>query len=70
MLTIKRVTGMRIFKNKAFHCWTEEVGLTDKKLKDAVDEINNGLYEANLGGNIFKKRVALVGRGKSGGHAL
>ncbi len=58
---------MRIFKNKAFNCWTEEVGLTDNKLKEAVNEINNGLYEANLGGNIFKKRVALAGRGKSSG---
>lgn len=58
---------MRIFKNKAFHYWTEEVGLSDDKLKEAVNEISNGLYEANLGGNIFKKRVALAGRGKSGG---
>lgn len=58
---------MRIFKNKAFHRWAKEVGLADNKLKEAVNEISNGLYEANLGGNIFKKRVALDGRGKSAG---
>lgn len=58
---------MRIFKNKAFHRWTKEIGLSDKKLKEAVNEISNGLYEANLGGNIFKKRVPLSGRGKSAG---
>jgi hypothetical protein len=58
---------MRIFKNKAFHRWAKEVGLSDSKLKEAVNEIINGLYEANLGGNVFKKRVALEGRGKSAG---
>jgi hypothetical protein len=58
---------MRIFKNKAFHRWTKEVRLSDDKLKEAVNEIYNSLYEANLGGNVFKKRVALDGRGKSAG---
>jgi len=58
---------MRIFKNKAFHRWIKEVGLSDSQLKNAVIEICNGLYEANLGGNIFKKRIALAARGKSSG---
>lgn len=58
---------MRIFKNKAFHRWTKEVELSDSKLKEAVIEIDNGLYEANLGGNIFKKRISLGSRGKSAG---
>ncbi len=39
---------MRIFKTKAFHRWAKDVGLSDKELKEAVNEINNGLYEANL----------------------
>lgn len=56
---------MRIFKNKVFHRWVKEVGLSNNELKEAVNEISNGLYEANLGGNVFKKRVALNGRGKS-----
>ena len=58
---------MRIFKNKAFHRWAKEIGLSDNKLHEAVKEISDGLYEANLGGNIFKKRVALDSRGKSAG---
>lgn len=58
---------MRIFKNKVFHRWSKEAGLSDNKLKESIDEISNGLYEANLGGNVFKKRVALEGRGKSAG---
>ena len=58
---------MRIFKIKAFHRWTKEVKLSDNDLKEAVNEISQGLYEADLGGSVFKKRVALSGRGKSGG---
>lgn len=58
---------MRIFKNNGFHRWAKALGLSDIALKEAVNEISNGLYEANLGGNVFKKRIALPGRGKSAG---
>jgi len=40
--------------------------LTDEMLCIAVDEMDRGLLEANLGGGVVKKRVALPGRGKSG----
>ncbi len=33
----------------------------------AVAEIEKGLIDANLGGNVLKKRVSLAGRGKRGG---
>jgi hypothetical protein len=33
----------------------------------AVEEVAAGLVDADLGGNVFKKRVPLRGRGKSGG---
>ena len=33
----------------------------------AVEEMENGLVDADLGGSVFKKRIALPGRGKSGG---
>jgi hypothetical protein len=58
---------MRIFKNKAFHRWAKEIGVSDRKLKEAVHEILHGLYDANLGGSVLKKRIAIDGRGKSGG---
>lgn len=58
---------MRIFKNKEFHKWQIEVRLTDLTLKKAINEIESGLYEANLGGNVYKKRVPIENRGKSGG---
>lgn len=46
---------MRILKNKAFHCWAKEVKLSDNKLKEAVNEISNGLYEAKE--EVFLKSV-------------
>lgn len=58
---------MRIFKNIFFHKWAEKIGLEDKALKTAIDEMSAGLYDTNLGGHLFKKRIGLKGKGKSGG---
>ena len=44
-----------------------KMGLHDNNLKEAVAEIANGLIDADLGQGVFKKRIALPGRGKSGG---
>jgi len=44
-----------------------KTGLTDEALCQAVAEMTGGLVDADLGGNVVKKRVALPGRGKSGG---
>jgi hypothetical protein len=46
---------MRIFKNKAFFSWSKEEKLTNISLKKAIQEIEDGLFEANLGGSVFKK---------------
>jgi len=40
--------------------------LSDHSLCKAVDEMANGLIDADLGGGLVKKRIALPGRGKSG----
>lgn len=58
---------MQIFKNKAFNKWAAKEGLSDRALQDAIEEIAHGLVDADLGGHVFKKRVAVSGRGKSGG---
>lgn len=42
-------------------------GLTDDALCNAVSEMAQGLIDADLGGHIVKKRIALPGKGKSGG---
>lgn len=57
---------MRIFKTKWVHRWAAKEGLNDASLRAAVDEMRHGLVDADLGGGVFKKRVALPGRGKSG----
>jgi hypothetical protein len=41
--------------------------LEDSSLVNAVKEINAGLVDADLGGYLVKKRVALSGRGKRAG---
>ena len=58
---------MKIYKNKEFNKWAAKEGLKDEVLSAAVNEIERGIIDANLGGNIVKKRVAVGGRGKSGG---
>ena len=56
---------MRVFKTKWFSKWAIKEGLTDVLLIAAVEEIKTGLVEADLGGNVFKKRVPFKRRGKS-----
>ncbi len=58
---------MRVFKNKWFQKWAAKEGLDDEVLRAAVEEMENGLIDAELGGHVVKKRVALQGRGKRGG---
>lgn len=41
--------------------------MSDDALRAAIEEIERGLIDAELGGHVFKKRVAIAGRGKSGG---
>ena len=41
--------------------------MSDAAILSAVDEMAQGLVDADLGGQVFKKRVAIGGRGKSGG---
>lgn len=59
---------MEIFKTKTFARWARKEGLKDAILRNAVDEMQAGLVDANLGGGLVKKRVARTGSGKSGGH--
>ena len=44
-----------------------KTALSDQALCAAVSEMEKGLIDADLGGGVVKKRVALPGRGKSGG---
>jgi hypothetical protein len=57
---------MRAFKTRTFQRWADKVGVTDAALMDAVAQMRRGLIDADLGGNLYKQRVALPVRGKSG----
>lgn len=50
-----------------FSRWMRNARLTEAALCKAVAEMEQGLIDAELGGGVVKKRVALPGRGKSGG---
>lgn len=57
----------RAFKTRHFMRWMRASGLSDGALEVALSEMQSGLYDADLGANLFKKRVPLPGRGKRGG---
>lgn len=57
-----------VFKRRDFARWQAGEKLPDSVLCKAVDEMQRGLVDADLGGLLFKKRVARPGRGKRGGY--
>lgn len=56
----------RVFKTRQFAQFTTKAGLDDAALCAAVKEMEQGLIDADLGGGVVKKRIALRGQGKSG----
>ena len=58
---------MRIFKTRLFNRWAVDVKITDEALCNAVGDMECGLIGANLGGYVYKKRIAIQGKGKSAG---
>ena len=58
--------ALMIIKTKKFDRWARKASLTDELISQAVEEMLDGLIDADLGGGVFKKRVALPGKGKSG----
>ena len=58
---------IRVLKTRYFARWMRKTELSDETLCSAVDEMAQGLIDADLGGGVVKKRVGLSGRGKRGG---
>ena len=58
---------MEIYKNRWFDRWARKQELSSASLCAAVCEMTAGLYDADLGGGLLKKRIARPGQGKSGG---
>jgi hypothetical protein len=57
----------RIFETPDFASWAQDESVDDSALLTAIQEIEDGLIDAKLSGNVIKKRVARTGQGKSGG---
>ncbi|MDN5751859.1 MAG: type II toxin-antitoxin system RelE/ParE family toxin [Nitrosospira sp.] len=58
---------MAVYKTRWFDRWARKQGLSLPSLCAAVREMTAGLYDADLGGGLLKKRIAQSGQGKSGG---
>ena len=61
---------MRIFKNTWFNRFAHKEGITDNELSEAVAQLEAGQFDADLGGGVFKIRLARSGEGKSGGYRM
>ena len=61
---------MRIFKNTWFSRFASKEGITDGELKEAVNQLEAGQADADLGGGVYKIRIARPGEGKSGGYRV
>ncbi len=58
---------MSVYKTRWFDRWANKQGLTPSSLCAAVREMTAGLYDADLGHGLLKKRIARPGQGKRGG---
>ncbi len=59
---------MRVFLDKQFAKWAAKERIDDARLLETAQEAFAGQFEADLGGYLFKKRLAREGEGKSGGY--
>jgi hypothetical protein len=54
---------MRIFINRQFRKFAVHNAIPDWALCRAIREISGGLAHANLGGGVYKQRIARMGKG-------
>ncbi len=50
-----------------FAKWVSKQKIPMGEVATVLAEVKDGLFEANLGGGIYKKRIRFQGRGKRGG---
>ncbi len=58
---------MPLYKTRPFSRIAKKAEIEDATLKATVEEMQRGIIHASLGGNVYKQRVAVPGRGKRGG---
>jgi len=57
---------MQKLMTKQFSKWTSKQEISKNELANAMIEFQNGIFDANLGGCIYKKRIRFKGQGKRG----
>ena len=57
---------MKKLMTKQFAKWASKQKIPENELATALSEVQNGIFDANLGGHIYKKRIRFEGQGKSG----
>ena len=57
MSKVDQKKNPRVFKTAWFAKHASKVGISNSELCQAIQEMNKGLWDANLGGNVFKKRL-------------
>lgn len=61
---------MRIFKTRMVAKFAKNEHISDSSLAKSIDDAEDGLIEADLGGGLIKQRIARKGQGKSGGFRM
>jgi hypothetical protein len=61
---------VRIFKTKGFARFARGERIKDEALREAVERVERGLVDADLGRGLVKQRLARPGQGKRGGHRI
>jgi len=61
---------VRLFKNTWFNRFAKKEGILDADLREAAARLEAGQADADLGGGVYKVRVARPGEGKAGGYRV
>lgn len=61
---------MDVYKRRYFARWQADEHLPDEALWSAISEMECGLIDANLGGLLYKKRLARPGCGRCGAYRV
>jgi hypothetical protein len=61
---------VRIFKNTWFTRFARKEDIDDDELREVVNQLGAGQVDADLGGGVYKQRIARSGAGKSGGYRV
>jgi len=57
---------MQKLMSKQFSKWASSQNIASTGLFEAIEEVESGHFDANLGGHLYKKRIRFEGQGKSG----